>query len=110
MTTISDEYMQEMIAKTKTYTLVILKGGPNIAIPGVERIIWEHGRRNFALRQQGVLSIVCPVADESGVCGVGIFNTDLDKTKSIMDEEPGVKEKVFTYELHSCRSFPSDRS
>jgi hypothetical protein len=40
---------------------------------------------------------------------VGIFNTDLDKTKSIMDEDPGVKEGVFTYELHPCRSFPGDK-
>jgi len=109
MTTISDEYMQEMIAKTKTYTLVILREGPKYAIPGVQRIIWEHGRRNFALRQEGVLSIVCPVADGSNVCGVGIFNTDLDKTKSIMDEDPGVKEGVFTYDLHPCRSFPGDK-
>jgi len=109
MTTISDEYMQEMIAKTRTYTLVILREGPKYAIPGVQRIIWEHGRRNFTLRQEGVLSIVCPVADRSDVSGVGIFNTDLDKTKSIMDEDPGVKEGVFTYDLHPCRSFPGDK-
>jgi len=74
----------------------------------VEKIIWEHGRRNFALRAQGVLSIVCPVFDESNVSGVRIFNADSDEVKSIMDEDPAVKEGVFVYEIHACRSFPGD--
>jgi len=25
-----------------------------------------------------------------------------------MDEDPAVKEGIFTYELHPCRSFPGD--
>lgn len=108
METITDEFMQQMIATTKTYSIVILKAGPNITKPGVKKIIWEHGRRNFVLRAEGVLSIVCPVADGSGVSGVGIFNADADRTKAIMDEDPGVKEGVFTYEIHPCRSFPGD--
>jgi hypothetical protein len=56
MATITDEFMQQMISKTKTYSIVILKAGPNRNLPGVEKIIWEHGRRNFSLRKDGVLS------------------------------------------------------
>ena len=87
---------------------MILKAGPNRYMAGVEKIIWEHGRQNFALHEEGVLPIVCPVTDSSGVNGVGIFNAKIDRVRSIMDEDPGVREGVFVYEIHPCRSFPGD--
>ena len=108
MTEITDEFMRQMISRTRNYCVVILKAGPNRNKPGVEKIIWEHGRRNFALRAEGLLSIVCPVSDGSDVSGVGIFNADIDEVKLIMDEDPAVKEGVFVYEIHACRSFPGD--
>ncbi len=108
MTTITDEFMKQMLPKTKQYVICILKAGPKRNQPGVEKIIWEHGRRNFQLRADGILSIVCPVTDGSNVRGVGIFNTGLDEVKKIMDEDPGVKAGCFIYELHPCRSFPGD--
>ncbi|HEX7736626.1 MAG TPA: hypothetical protein VF458_17390 [Ktedonobacteraceae bacterium] len=108
MSTISDEYMRERIATTRQYCVVILKAGPNKREAGVERIIWEHGRRNFELREAGLLSIVCPVNDGSDVSGVGIFNASLEEVQKIMDEDPGVKAGVFVYESHVCRSFPGD--
>ncbi|HEY2948930.1 MAG TPA: hypothetical protein VGJ53_11115 [Micromonosporaceae bacterium] len=49
----------------------------------VAKIIWKHGKRNYALRTAGVMPIVCPVGDGSGV-------------------EAG----VFTYEVHPTRGFP----
>jgi hypothetical protein len=101
--------MKEMIAKTKSYTLVLLKAGPKRNEPGIEKIIWEHGRRNFMLRAEGVLPIVCPVADGSEIRGVGIFNAGVDAVKRVMDEDPGVKAGLYVYEMHSCRSFPGDR-
>jgi hypothetical protein len=108
MTTITDEYMRQMSAKTKKYSLMILKAGPNRNQDGAEQIIWEHGRRNYELRADGVLAIVCPVGDGSDVCGIGIFNATLEEVKKIMDEDPGVKAGVFIYEIHPCRSFPGD--
>jgi len=104
--TISDEYMRQMLPKAHSYCAVILKAGPNRRRDGVERIIWEHGRRNFALREEGILPIVCPVADGSEVSGVGIFATGVEETRRIMDEDPGVKAGVFVYEVHPCRGFP----
>lgn len=106
--TITDDYMRQMLPTTKSYCIVILKAGPNKHEPGAEQIIWEHGRRNFALRADGVLAIVCPVNDGSEVSGVGIFNGSIEETKAIMDEDPGVKAGVFVYEIHPCRSFPGD--
>lgn len=73
---------------------------------GVEKIIWEHGRRNFALRADGVLPIVCPVSDGSDIAGIGVLNTSVEEAQKIMDEDPGVQAGVFVYEIHPCRSFP----
>jgi hypothetical protein len=108
MTQITNEFMQQMLTTTGIYTVIILKSGPNKNQSGVEKIVWEHGRRNFALRADGLLSIVCPINDGSDVSGVGIFNASVDEVKKIMDEDPGVKAGVFVYEIHPCRSFPGD--
>ena len=108
MIKITDEFMRQMLATTKKYCVVILKAGPKRNEVGVEKIIWEHVRRNFALRAEGVLSIVCPISDGSNVTGVGIFNADVEDVKKIMDEDPGVKAGVIVYEIHASRSFPGD--
>ena len=105
---ITDAYMQEMLGKTKNYTLVLLKAGPAYADPGSRPIVMEHGRRNFAMRADGVLSIVCPIADDSEWCGIGIFDAPDDAVVAIMDADPGVVAGVFTYETHPVRSFPGD--
>jgi hypothetical protein len=106
MATITDEYMRQMISATRNYSVVTLKSGPNKHMEGVEKIIWGHGRRNFELRADGVLSIVCPVNDGSNVHGVGIFNAGVEEVKQIMDGDPGVQAGVFVYEIHACRGFP----
>jgi len=107
-TPITDEYMGEMLGKTGAYTLVLLKEGPNYSAPDAGPVIFEHGRRNFALRAEGVLAIVCPVMDDSELCGMGIFNASEEETEDIMDGDPGVQAGTFTYELHPVRSFPGD--
>jgi hypothetical protein len=106
--TITDEFMRKMISATRQYCIVVLKAGPRRNEEGVETIIWEHGRRNFALRTAGVLSIVCPISDGSNVAGVGIFNATVEEVKKIMDEDPAVQAGVLIYETHACRSFPGD--
>jgi hypothetical protein len=107
-TTITDELMRQRISATKNYCIVILKAGPKKNEEGAEKIIWEHGRRNFALRADGVLSIVCPISDGSNVAGIGIFNAPVEEVKKIMDEDPAVKAGVLIYETHACRGFPGD--
>lgn len=109
MTPITDESMMSMLSTTKPYCVVVLKAGPNRQMPGADKIVREHGRRNFSLRADGVLAIVCPVTDDSEVSGVGIFNAGVEETRAIMDGDPGVQAGVFVYELHPCRSFPGDR-
>jgi hypothetical protein len=106
--TISDEFIQQMLTTTRKYCVVILKVGPKRNEGGVEKIIGEHARRNFSLRLEGKLAIVCPISDGSDVTGIGFFNADVDEVKKIMDEDPGVKAGVIVYEIHDSRSFPGD--
>lgn len=106
--TITDEFMRQMMPKARNYCVVILRATAKRNEPGADKIIWEHGRRNFALRAEGSLAIVCPVRDETDLSGVGIFRTNLEETRKIMDEDPGVKAGIFVYEVHECQGFPGD--
>lgn len=108
MATITDEQMRALLPKAKEYTIVILRPGPNHYMDGVDAIVWEHGRRNFELRDAGILAVVCPVRDGSDVCGVGVFNLDPKRTREVMEGDPGVSAGVFVYEVHPCRGFPGD--
>ena len=108
MQPITDEYMGQMSRTARVYSLVLLKAGPQRHAPGVEPIIREHGRRNHALRAEGVMPIVCPISDGSDLSGIAIFNTGVDETARIMDDDPAVRAGVFVYEIHACHGFPGD--
>jgi hypothetical protein len=106
MTAITDEYMKEKLAETKPFTVVILKKGPKYKMPEVFPIIWEHARKNFQLKEAGLLAVVCPVNDGTEVSGVGIFTTNEEETKKLVEEDPAVKAGILVYEIHSTKSFP----
>jgi hypothetical protein len=76
--------------------------------PGADEIIWKHGRRNFELRRDGKLCVVCPIRDESEVGGISVFLTNEEETRRIMENDPAVKAGILTFEIHSTRSFPGD--
>jgi hypothetical protein len=105
---ISDDYMREHLTKSRPYTVVLLHASEAYGKDGSDKIIWEHGRRNFSLRADGLLSIVCPVTDDTPLCGVGIFPGTVEEVDALMRDDPGVRASVFTYELHPARSFPGD--
>ncbi|HEY1324136.1 MAG TPA: YciI family protein [Streptosporangiaceae bacterium] len=106
MEPVSDEDMRARLAKAKAYSLVLLKRTAKRGEPGADATVWEHGRRNFSLVQQGVLRIVCPVTDDSGWSGIGVFDAPADEVTRIMDEDPAVKAGLFSYEVHPVRGFP----
>jgi len=108
MTHFSDAEMRERLTQSREYTVVLLEAGPKYGTEGAGAIIWEHGRRNFELRADGVLNIVCPIADDTPLCGMGIFSGTPDEVRRIMDDDPGVRAGVFTYRVHPARSFPGD--
>src|SRR5215472_8903152 len=85
---ISDDFMRQGLASTRAYTIAILRKGPAYDPPRSDPIIWEHGRRNYALRAAGWLSIVCPVRDATEMAGIGIFNADLPVVEQILQGDP----------------------
>ncbi len=108
MAEITDEYMRDMLGRTREFTVVMLKDGPHANAPDRAGVVREHGRRNFSLRASATLAIVCPVTDDSPWCGIAIFTTTPDETVRIMDDDPGVQAGGFAYEVHPVRSFPGD--
>jgi hypothetical protein len=106
MTRITDGKMREWLQATVPYTVMILRRAAEMPTSDQEKIIWEHGRRNMELQADGLLPIVCPVPDDSDVVGIGIFAADPEQVIAIMEDDPGVKAGIFSYEVHPCRSLP----
>jgi hypothetical protein len=109
---ISDEEFSRLRSTARPYTVVILKAGSRFIMPGPDRdqdvtnIIMQHGKRNVALRAAGLMPIICPIGDGSGICGVSVFDASPDEVFRIMSDDPGVKTDVFTFEIHPSRGFP----
>jgi len=109
---IGEQQFQEMRQTARPYTVMILRAGPNFRMPGPDRddgvtsIIMEHGKRNARLNLAGLMPIICPIADGSGVTGIGVFDATPEHVERIMAADPGVQAGVFTFEVHPSRSFP----
>jgi len=105
---ITDEEMLKSLALARQYAVVVLRTGPDAARADAREIVWEHARRNFELRANGLLDVVLPVRDGSDVHGIGIFNTTVDRAHELMEEDPGVRAGLFVFEVHEARGFPGD--
>jgi hypothetical protein len=53
-----------------------------------------------------VLAVVCPVADDSDLAGVGIFDATPEETTRIMEGDPAVQAGVLSFEVHPVHGFP----
>lgn len=104
--TITDEFMRDRLTQAKPYTAVLLRTTEKFVRPDVDPLIWEHGRRNMALGEHGVLAVVLPADDSSDWAGLGIFTAAPDEVAEIMDHDPGVEAGIFSYEIHPVRGFP----
>lgn len=80
--------MMQMISQAKLFSIVLLKSGSNYGTPESQPIIWEYARRNFELREKGLLSIICPVSDESDLKGIGILMRTWNKPKKLWKAIP----------------------
>lgn len=48
------------------------------------------------------------MADDGELAGLCVFNVEPDDVARLMDDDPGVRAGIFTYELHPCQGFPGD--
>lgn len=103
---ISDDTMRQRLASTSTYTTVLLRATATCVRPEVDPIVREHGRWNMARAEAGLLAIVRPVTDHTDLAGIAVFAATPDGTREIMDDDPGVRAGIFSYELHPVRGFP----
>jgi predicted ester cyclase len=109
---VTNAMLREALAKVRPYTVCILKAGPRFQEPGPARegwvadLIWEHGKRNYALYLAGLGRVVCPVADGSGTTGVTVFDADPGDVETIMRRDPAVQAGLFTFEIHPTQAFP----
>jgi hypothetical protein len=112
MPVVTDQMLREALQHIRPYTVCILKASPSFREPGPARegwvtdLIWEHGKRNYALYLAGLQRIVCPIGDGGGTIGVSIFDADPDEVDRIMRQDPAVKAGLFTYEIHATQTFP----
>jgi uncharacterized protein YndB with AHSA1/START domain len=103
---VSDDTMRERLTRASTYTAVLLRTTNAFVRPAADPIVWEHGRRNMALAETGLLSIVLPVADDTDLAGIAVFAVSTADARTIMDDDPGVRAGIFDYAIHPVRGFP----
>jgi hypothetical protein len=108
MSSITDDYMREVIDSRKPYTLVVFRSGPRANEPGADKAIWEHGRRNLELRRDGIVNIIVGLRDDWEIEGLDVFNATVDEARRIMEDDPAVKAGALTCEIHPVTSFPGD--
>lgn len=53
MQPVTNGQMRQLLAQSKADTVVLLKHNPACKKEAPEKILWEHGRRNFQLRAEG---------------------------------------------------------
>jgi hypothetical protein len=105
-TVYTDEMMRERLGQAATYTLAVLRRTDRYGQDGTDETIWEHGRRNMELQADGKLAIVCPVGDETGLAGIGIFVDPPEEVRAILDGDPAIQAGILSHTVHVCRGFP----
>jgi hypothetical protein len=103
MKTFTDDERSQLMISARPYSLVILKPGPNSLDATAPSLMWEHGRRNFELRDAGVLAATLVVLDDSELWGIRVLTGTVDDTVALLNDDPGVAAGVFTFEVHLCR-------
>jgi hypothetical protein len=102
---IPDDYMRARLGAAQSYTVVILRKTPRYKRPEADPVVWEHGRRNMALQQSGLMPIVCPARDDSDLAGICILSVSPARAAEILSEDPGVKAGIFTFDVHPVAGF-----
>jgi hypothetical protein len=104
---VTDEQIRALAATAKPYSLALLHWGPQRAMAGADAVELEHQRRMVALRAEGVIAVLCPVASDT-VAGVAIMTVPAEEAARIMAEDPCVRAGMMRVEVLPCHGFPGD--
>lgn len=104
----SDEKLMQLVGSGRGYTVCVLRPGPHRFTDGWEQIIWEHARRNLALRAEGTLPIILRIGGDADIAGIGVFNTTLPEARDLIEGDPAIVAGILVYELYESQSFPGD--
>ncbi len=89
--------------KMKTYTFVMLKKGIKLDQDSatLATIQKQHLEHLTQMAENGYLNVAGPFLDNGYWRGLLIFNTDdVEKVKSLVEEDPAVKSGRLSYEIH----------
>jgi hypothetical protein len=106
-TTVTDEQVQRLVETAAPFSLALLRWGPERFREGADDTEREHQRRMVALRSDGLIAILCPIASDS-LCGLAILPVTTREAVKIMEEDPCVKAGMMTFDVLQCHGFPGD--
>lgn len=105
VSTMTDDRMMGLVGSAQPYTVCTLRPGPQWGVGDWEKVIWEHGRRNLAMREEGLLVVTLRTESED-VVGVGVYDRDLDATHELLAGDPAIQAGVLLYDLCPALGFP----
>jgi len=108
----TESYMMSEIAKENTMYLVIMREG-SCYIPGPggppEDPLTPHTRYMFDLRRLGKIASFGSVRDNTDIKEIVVFQeTDKQVVQTLMNEDPDVRSKRMTFEMHPWTVHPKN--
>lgn len=110
---ITPEFIQQEIARGRTYIVAFLKAGPQRE--GIDQATLDQNQANhlnhlFAMKEQGKLAIFGPFMEDGELRGLCIFaSKDINEVKQLLEEDPHIKSGYLTYEIHTWFGLPQDK-
>ncbi len=108
MTEITDDHMRQMMMTTRPYTVVLLRPVRTTTRPIATR---SSGSTVAATSRYAPMACSTSCALSSTTARGAVWASSMPSpttVSEIMDDDPGVRAGVFTYEVHPVRSFPGD--
>ncbi|MFC3962465.1 hypothetical protein [Nocardia jiangsuensis] len=105
---ITDDAMLALLARSRGYTVCVLRPGPAAGHADRGRLLREHGRLNCDLREQGLLAITLRIPESPELAGVGVYGCEPERVHELLAADGAIGAGVLTYELYSAQGIPGD--
>jgi hypothetical protein len=103
----TDDRMMQLVGSARVYTTCVLRPGPQWGLGDWEQVIWEHGRRNLVMREDGALVVTLRVPGPD-IVGIGVYNRDLEATRELLAGDPAIQADILECTLYPADGFPGD--